>query len=298
MKIVIALIVFGYIGRLVGQDESDHDEDDLDNPYYFNFGSKTTICPQNASCLDGNTHFLCAKDPMKVSPNCKRFVLVPITRKSRSNMVHVHNGLRNKVAYDKKLANMNLVYWNMHLQDMAEQYLHLCRPYRDTCLIIGLNGYRVGQNTVFVPRQHFALLTEWEGRTVRQWFLELGRIKITSQDLVTEQLKGKMGNLTQLIWPSLEFIGCSAAIMFDGLFIVCYYYPAVNESLKAQFTYLKADESCVCPKNRYTCSLLFTSLCGIDIEVGGALITEFNPWNMFLLLFILFILYNIRFSRV
>ncbi|KAL7739769.1 hypothetical protein ACLKA6_015009 [Drosophila palustris] len=240
--------------------------DDGNNPYYNNFGSKSTICPVNATCLDGTFNFLCKENPMAMSEKCKRFVPMPVTMQSRARMVNVHNGLRNKLAYENRLANMNLVYWNVQLQAMAERYLRLCRPYRDTCLVVGYDATVVGHNTLFVPKRHLKVLVEWEGRTVRHWFLKLGSETVTLQDVIDDEFK-EQKTISQLIWPSLEFIGCSAATMFDGFFIVCYYYPPPDTLHKLSFTYLKKDESCVCPPQRLMCSLVFTSLCGIDLNI-------------------------------
>ncbi|EDW04134.1 GH11630 [Drosophila grimshawi] len=287
MKIIILQLLLSHITLGLAELFEDVNENDIGNPYYHNFGSKLTICPEHANCLDGKFNFLCAKDPTKVSMNCKRYVPIAMDRRSRSKMVHMHNGLRNKLAYDMRLSKMNMIYWNTRLQLMAEQYLNLCRPYRDTCLIVGYGGFQVGQNSLYVPRRH-EVLNEWQGRTVRQWYLELGSTIFNAQQLTEEQLKGKMGNLTQLILPRLEFVGCGAAIMFDGFFIVCYYYPPVNSSLKSELTFLKGSETCVCPMNRLMCSRHFNSLCGIDIESGNAIRIELNAAKFLLLYLVSF----------
>ncbi|XP_033150826.1 venom allergen 5-like [Drosophila busckii] len=241
--------------------------DQTNNPYYTNFGSDSTICPEDGQCLDGTFNFLCADDSMKQSPDCKRFVPIPVSLRTVSRMVNVHNGLRNKMAHGLRLSNMNLVYWNIHLQRMAEAYLYLCRPYKDTCLVIGYSGIAVGQNTIYVPKRKMEVLKEWEGRAVRHWYLELGSSISSPDELMGQKDWAKLENFTQLFWPKLQFIGCGAAIMFDGFFVVCYYYPsAQNESITQAFTYLGPNEICVCPEERVMCSLLFTSLCGIDLE--------------------------------
>ncbi|KAH8409351.1 hypothetical protein KR222_001507, partial [Zaprionus bogoriensis] len=246
------------------------DLEDSNNPYYNHFGSRKTICPKSKKCLDGSTfNFLCTRNPKALSRNCKRFKRMPDTGQSRARMVNVHNGLRNKLAYDLGLANMNLVYWNIHLQHMAEQYLNLCRPYRDTCLVIGTEGHKVGHSTLYVNSRRQEILNEWEGRAVRQWFLKMGSSIITLDQLMEDnyQEDDQLRTLAQLIWPSLEFIGCSAAIMFDGFFVICYYYPPMTSQLKQEITYLGKSELCVCPEKRLMCSLVFTSLCGIDLNL-------------------------------
>lgn len=241
--------------------------DDDNSPYYNNLGSKFTMCPRDKKCNDGTFNFLCARNSSSLSKQCKRFMKIPHSRALRTNMVNVHNGLRNKMAYDYKLSNMNLVYWNIHLQHMAEQYLYLCRPYRDTCLTIGRHGVPVSQNILFVPSRNQGVLKEWEARTVRHWYMKLGA-KIYTLEYLIKRNK-KTSNLMHMIWPSLEFIGCSAAIMFDGLFIVCYYYPNITKDFGDEITYLGKNETCVCPPERLMCSLVFTNLCGIDLNINS-----------------------------
>lgn len=245
-------------------------DDNENNPYYNNFGSKYTLCPTHKKCIDGSFNFLCNISSSSVSKQCKRFMKIRDSRELRANMVNVHNGLRNKLAYDYRLANMNLVYWNVHLQRMAEKYLSLCRPVRDTCLMIGRDGYSLSQNILFVPSRNQEVLKEWEARAVRHWFMKLGSNAYTLDFLIKRNKK--TSNVMQMIWPSMQFIGCSAATMFDGLFIVCYYYPNVTQDLRDEVTYLGKDETCVCPPERLMCSLLFTSLCGIDLNIysGGS----------------------------
>lgn len=300
MKTLILHLLLGHIVGIIGGDvsetlfeigpvEYEEPEKYSKNPYYFNFGSKHTICPTNATCLDGKFNFLCAPEPMKISKQCKRFLPIRNTHRSTLKMVHVHNGLRNKVARSYKVSNMNLVYWNIHLQNMAEQYLHLCRPYQDTCRIIGTDGYEVGQNWLYVRRHRAAILNEWEGRTVRHWVMDLfSTFHFRHAVNDSREQPDHVRFLVQVMMPRLEFIGCGAAIMFKGFFIVCYYFPPAKGKLSSQLTYLLPNETCVCPEERHLCSSLFTSLCGIDIHKSATII-ELSGLNVFLAIFLLLV---------
>lgn len=294
MKPLTLQILFIYVARIVGSIIKNAEEpDDMEdkrvhsNPYYFDFSSKNTLCPMNVSCVDGGKNFLCRKDPMTPSNNCTRFLLIKSTLRSRLKMVHVHNGLRNNLAKRYRIANMNLIYWNIHLQHMAEQYLHMCRPYPDTCRIIGEKGFEVGHNSIYVERHHAAVLFEWEGRTVRHWVMKLLSTLPTKQ-MKSDENKEHTKTLAQVMMPKLEFIGCAGAIMFNGIFVVCYYYPPVKKKLSAQLTFLKHNQTCVCPKNRLICSLLFNMLCGKDIESSATTI-ELNALNILLIIYFIWI---------
>lgn len=293
MKLIILLIYVSLIADSELKSTHVEEANDIDawrsqsNPYYFDFSSKRTLCPKNASCVDGNVNFLCRKDPMTPSTACTRFLLIKSSHNSRLKMVHVHNGLRNQLAGRYRISHMNLVYWNIHLQQMAEQYLHMCRPYSDTCRIIGETGYEVGHNSVYVERHHVAVLYEWEGRTVRHWVMQL------LSTLPTKQMKANRKALGQVMMPKLEFIGCAAAIMFKGLFVVCYYYPPIKKKLSEQLTFLKSNESCVCPINRRLCSKLFSRLCGKDIESSATTI-EFHAIHILLIIYFIWITLTLK----
>lgn len=287
------LILLNCLATLHATYDDKEDVSEENNPYYNNFGDKHNICPSDRKCVDGSINFLCRHRADYVSRHCKRFKRMPDSQQSRAHLVNMHNGLRNKLAYDERVANMNLVYWNIHLQHMAEQYLNRCRPYRDTCLRIGTRGITVGHNTLFIPSRRLSVLVEWEARTLRHWFIRLGSNKNTFKDMLnTNDIEP---NLYQLIWPSLEFIGCSAAIMFDGFFVVCYYYPNITRSLSDELVYLGEKETCVCPTTRLRCSLVFTSLCGIDLNIySGARHRCDELFIYFLFIIILKIFYRLR----
>lgn len=280
IKILILLISLATVRVTCDDDKEDVDEEN--NPYYNDFGDRRNICPLDMKCIDGKRNFLCRHNANKLSRHCKRFKMMPNTPQTRAHLVNMHNGLRNKLAYDERLANMNLVYWNIHLQHMAEQYLNLCRPYRDTCLRIGADGYIVGHNTLFIPSRRVSVQVEWEARTLRFWFIKLGSNVVTFQDMLSSN--DIEPNLNQLILPGLEFIGCSAAIMFDGFFVVCYYYPNVTQNLRDEITYLGKKETCVCPEKRVRCSQVFTSLCGIDLNIYSNTRTpNFNEFSNYVI---------------
>lgn len=293
LKILILLICLATLRVACDDDKEEVDEEN--NPYYNDFGDRNSICPFDKKCIDGKRNFLCRHNAHQLSKHCKRFKMMPVTPQSRAHLVNMHNGLRNKLAYDERLANMNLVYWNIHLQHMAEQYLNLCRPYRDKCLRIGKDGYIVGHNTLFIPSRRVSVQAEWEARTLRFWFIKIGSNVESFQDMLNSN--DIEPNLNQLIWPSLEFIGCSAAIMFDGFFVVCYYYPNITQKLRDEVTYLGEKETCVCPEKRLLCSQVFTSLCGIDLNIFSSTRPSFNELfsNYFIYIMILKIYHILRY---
>uniref|UniRef100_A0A1A9W4N4 SCP domain-containing protein n=1 Tax=Glossina brevipalpis TaxID=37001 RepID=A0A1A9W4N4_9MUSC len=138
---------------------------------------------------------------------CDDYKGVKLTESLKNMFVNTHNGLRNKVADHWNIGNMNLVHWSRELEVMAQIYLHTCSFAMDPCLRIGTRRLRVNQNQV--NSKH--LTGRWPGYSVRTWYLELGYEVETFDDYVKVLERGKKRNFTQLIWPNLEFIGCSAA---------------------------------------------------------------------------------------
>ncbi|KAL9905065.1 venom allergen 5.02-like [Glossina fuscipes fuscipes] len=125
----------------------------------------------------------------------------------KNMFVNTHNGIRNKIAGYWNIANMNLVYWSWELEVMAQIYLHTCSFAMDPCLKIGTRRLRVSQNQV--TNKH--LVGRWPGYSVRTWYLELGHGVQTFEDYVKVLERGKNRNFTHMVWPNLQFIGCSAA---------------------------------------------------------------------------------------
>lgn len=83
-----------------------------------------------------------------------------------------HNGLRNLVAYNKSVANMNLLHWDMDLQHMAEGWIKQCQITTDSCNFIrfGDRVKSVGQNIRFESAEK--LTPYWIVLLVKHWFFE------------------------------------------------------------------------------------------------------------------------------
>lgn len=74
-------------------------------------------------------------------------------------------------------------------------------------LFSGTRRLRVAQNQI--TSKH--LIGRWPGYSVRTWYLEIGYSVQTFEDYVKVLERGKNTNFTHMVWPNLQFIGCSAA---------------------------------------------------------------------------------------
>lgn len=91
---------------------------------------------------------------------------------------------------------------------MSKAYLEQCTFQKDACLVLGKNYLEVNQN--FVIRKHLPA-ENYAGGVVRKWYLEIGFIR-TYDEYRANVRYNRMKNFTQMIWPTLEFIGCGAAL--------------------------------------------------------------------------------------
>ncbi|XP_073831443.1 venom allergen 3-like [Musca autumnalis] len=232
--------------------------------YQFQLPLETEhLCPlKDYKCGNNKTHFLCES----LEP-CPDYEYIHLTNAWKRIFIAGHNGIRNKVAEDWHIANMNLVHWSRDLETMSMLYLQSCQINQDHCLIIGEQKLRVQQNYSLRRR----LSKRWPGRVVRSWYLEIGYNIDSLEEYLAQQSLEAMHNFSQMIWPSLEFVGCGAASIAPSLYlIVCYYYPAFNESLLPYEFHLGRPCS-KCKKNRNVCSLDFLGLCGIDVDMSGTI---------------------------
>ncbi|XP_005175533.3 venom allergen 5-like isoform X2 [Musca domestica] len=251
--------------------------------YQFQLPLETEhLCPaENYKCADNKSHFLCEES---VEP-CSNYQHVQLTNEWKRIFIAGHNGIRNKVAEDWHIANMNLVHWSRDLETMAMLYLQTCQINKDHCLIVGEQRLRVAQNYCLRRR----LAKRWPGRVVRSWYLEIGYNINTIEEYLLENNATTMENFSQMIWPSVEFVGCGAGSIAPALYlIVCYYYPAYNAT-QLSHEFLAGTPCSRCRQNRNVCSMDFLGLCGIDIDMSGA--TKIFYFNFLIISNILFYIY-------
>lgn len=93
------------------------------------------------------------------------------------------------------------------METMATLYLRTCEINNDQCLVIGENMLKVRQN--YCLRTH--LSERWPGHVVRAWYLEIGYSINSFADYLAQHSHMAMSNFSQMIWPSVEFVGCGTA---------------------------------------------------------------------------------------
>ncbi|XP_054730311.1 uncharacterized protein LOC129239057 isoform X4 [Anastrepha obliqua] len=105
----------------------------------------TDLCQGNITCGNGEPHFMCVHQP----PRCHPFTLLHLGSDQIHSFLFGHNGIRNRVARQYQIANMNIVHWSVSLELMAERFLGKCRMERDACQDVGPRELQVNQNYLF-----------------------------------------------------------------------------------------------------------------------------------------------------
>ncbi|XP_037936032.1 scoloptoxin SSD43-like [Teleopsis dalmanni] len=235
-----------------------------------------SFCPNNDNvCLNNDKpSYFCKKKWDEPNARCSNFQFIHLSASNKEKFLSGHNGIRNKIAVDFNIANMNNVYWSQKLEQMAAYYVHECLMQKDECKLRS-EFFRLNQNFIFRKR---SLADHWPVRAVRHWYLEIETDLGSWEEFLNERKNRNMENFTQMIWPPLEYIGCSAAKMFDGYFILCNYYPPHDvENYKSVVEF---GEPCSICTNRTGCSQIFGGLCGIDITIEKS----YNPKPHFYLI--------------
>ncbi|XP_055846630.1 GLIPR1-like protein 1 [Episyrphus balteatus] len=194
-----------------------------------------------------------------------------MSRREINTMILGHNGIRNKIAKEWDIANMNILHWSRELEKLSKYFLIDCQVRRDPCDFLVFKDITIGQNVFFSKASPGS---RWVGRTIRHWYSQLGYdIKNWDQFREAEKKNISLTEITQMIWPSVEFIGCAAAKMFEGYMVTCYYHPSISKNWNV-FSHGKGCTKC--SRERLTCSRDFTKLCGLDVpyNIGRGLANQ------------------------
>lgn len=122
------------------------------------------------------------------------------------------NGIRNKIAMDWRLGNMNRLHWDTLLQKLSERFLWKCQFTTDTCEYFGSKDYTISHNLAFVKRKDLDDDNP-HGYAVRKWYSEFVKKESSFEEYETRFKKGVkgIGNFTNMIWPTTELMGCASA---------------------------------------------------------------------------------------
>ncbi|XP_050330054.1 cysteine-rich venom protein pseudecin-like [Bactrocera neohumeralis] len=216
-------------------------------------------CRKNITC-GKEPHIMCESRP----PQCEPFQPLKLGADEIYYFLLGHNGLRNRVAEQYNIANMNIVHWSAQLQMRAERFLRRCRVEPDACQNVGPKETRVYHNFHF---HHGIIHQKWSAHLVRKWYNEFN-YRERWENFNEKRKRGLIGNYSQLIYPTVELIGCNAANLSDGSLFVCYYWPRTSKKYEDGFLY---GEPCSqCNPQLPACSRIFRGLCGIDLEISKA----------------------------
>lgn len=179
--------------------------------------SEAEICAHSPKCdrkIKGRDprHSFCQHYNDTSVNNCSAIALTKATRVTYLNGV---NGIRNAVASDWRISNMNLLHWNTILQKMAEQFLLQCRLDLDECTFLARRHHNVTicQNIALIS------LTEDDKNpsiyAVREWYSEFVSSDSSFEEfevrLEDDEGKKNIPNFSQMIWPTLELMGCASS---------------------------------------------------------------------------------------
>ncbi|XP_053948037.1 cysteine-rich venom protein LEI1-like [Anastrepha ludens] len=222
----------------------------------------TDLCQGNITCGNGEPHFMCVHQP----PRCHPFTLLHLGSDQIHSFLFGHNGIRNRVARQYQIANMNIVHWSVSLELMAERFLGKCRMERDACQDVGPRELQVNENYLFYKG---LVSKKWPAHLVRKWFNEFG-YRQSWKNFYKRRPSDTVGNYSQLIYPLVQFIGCNGGHFPTGYYVfVCYYWPRSSKNYEDGFLFGKPCSQC--DRKVPACSRVFTELCGIDIEVSKAM---------------------------
>uniref|UniRef100_A0A0A1XAF0 Venom allergen 5 n=2 Tax=Zeugodacus cucurbitae TaxID=28588 RepID=A0A0A1XAF0_ZEUCU len=214
-------------------------------------------CENNLTCGRNEPHIMCESRP----PKCQPFESLKVGADEIYYFLLGHNGIRNRVAKQYNIANMNIVHWSAQLQTRAERYLKRCRVGPDYCQRIGPPETHVNQNYHF---HHGMIHQKWPAHLVRKWYNEFN-YREKWKNFNRKRRRGLIGNYSHLIYPTVELIGCNGANLSDGYLFVCYYWPRTKKRYLEDFVF---GEPCSkCNPELPARSRVFRSLCGIDLKM-------------------------------
>lgn len=123
------------------------------------------------------------------------------------------NGIRNKIAMDWRLRNMNRLHWSTILQKLSERFLWKCQFTTDTCQYLGNKAVTISQNLAFVKRSEIEDNNPY-GYAVRKWYSEFVKKESSFEEYEScfknQGIEG-IENFANMIWPNAELMGCAAA---------------------------------------------------------------------------------------
>lgn len=242
----------------------------------------------NQTC-GGSTHTFCkSKKEFKQIQEESGFQEIPMDDAQKLMYLLAVNGIRNKIAMDWSVSNMNRLHWSRLLQKLSERFLWKCQRTDDACDYLGTQEVTISQNRAFMKKtqiQHNSY-----GYAVRLWYTEFVKKESSFEEYETmykNQGIGDIGNFTNMIWPETELMGCAAANWTNDVMVVCFFYPRTGDINKFNIGASCSD----CPENRPTCSTFFLGLCGIDRrdEINGSKKINFSCWLPYLGLLIYFL---------
>ncbi|XP_045475375.1 venom allergen 5-like [Harmonia axyridis] len=216
-------------------------------PFLGILSSANFIHP-NEYCHICKMHTMCKYKENTIPENCTDYRKIELTSENKTDIVEIHNNLRNFVAsggyvnetdiHFPEAAAMIYLKWSDELADIAQRWADQCRVDENQDECRDTEEFSIGQNVVIMeypsnsslPSLPDIFMTKW-GNSFRYF---------SSKDILEFKSNNadKIGQYSQLIWDTTEYIGCGL-ITFKNHYVeekgkvhtvrmVCNYGPAGN----------------------------------------------------------------------
>ena len=211
-------------------------------------------------------------NPETSQPKCNLWEAKHISPGESSNIVDLHNEIRQKVANQKTAqdkpgmllpgaSNMIEIIWDDILAAKAQLHANRCKIVGSLKSRRNLNKQEIGQNlfservTDFSPDE-----MKWE-TAISNWYKESKSFK-NAATIKKYEFDASTRSFTQLVWGTTQSVGCGYSAFKEGKwltkFYVCFYGPSGNQ--KSQPMY-KEGKPCANCEDKFQCSKKYPGLC-------------------------------------
>ncbi|KAL3267947.1 hypothetical protein HHI36_007084 [Cryptolaemus montrouzieri] len=218
----------------------------------------------------------------KIPDNCTDYQKIELTLENKTDIVDIHNNLRNFVAsggyinetdtHFPEAAAMNYLRWSDELASIAQRWADQCLPNENQDECRDTEEFAVGQNVVVVEISSRENIPNFPDLFMTKWSNSFHYFNLNDIVEFNASKIDEIGQYSQLIWDTTEYIGC-ALITFKSPFVektstvhivrmVCNYGPSGN--LQDTPIYKVGQPCSLCVSKQ--CHERFHSLCIMNLK--------------------------------
>lgn len=215
----------------------------------------------NMNCLNDH-HAACNREKCAVFRRCPTdAVMEKNTDNERTDILNLHNDLRNKLAFGdlsgfQNASNMMSVSYSNELEYLAQCWSNHCEVRNPPCTS-SMNYDVIGTNIAYL--EEYCEGSKCYQEAMQMWYQEYGKIDRKSIDTFPISLKSN--NFSQVIWADSNQVGCGKTFFNDGTLVVCHYTPSGN--IPGKSIYRKGVP---CTNCTLKCNMQYKGLCGMIRE--------------------------------